>query len=106
MLKLTTAAILALSLSLSPASSREFHSGHARASTDMRQLHNFNDMHRRLPGRGMAWWRIWQIWQIFRILGQQRSMDTTRSRSRYPRRSRYRRRTLLWTRLSSRILPR
>ena len=30
MLKFTTAAILALSLSLAPASAREFHSGHAR----------------------------------------------------------------------------
>lgn len=44
MLKLRTAAILALSLSLAPASAREFHSGHARGfnghattSTDMQQ---------------------------------------------------------------------
>ena len=36
MLKFTTAAILALSLSLVPASAREFRSGHARG------FHNFN----------------------------------------------------------------
>ena len=43
MLKLTTAAILALSLSLAPASAREFHSGHARGfNGHAGGFHNFN----------------------------------------------------------------
>jgi Spy/CpxP family protein refolding chaperone len=96
MLKLKTAAILALSLSLAPASAREFHSGHARGfNGHAGGFHNFN--RHAAGGFHSGWWRIWQIWQIWRILGQQRCTDTTRSRSRYPRWSRYRRRTLLWT---------
>ena len=43
MLKFTTAAILALSLSLAPASAREFHSGHARGfNGHAGGFHNFN----------------------------------------------------------------
>ncbi len=43
LLKFTTAAILALSLSLAPASAREFHSGHARGfNGHAGGFHNFN----------------------------------------------------------------
>ena len=82
MLKLRTTAILALSLSLAPASAREFHSGHARGfnghattSTDMQQEAS-------IAAEGMVAVVVdIADMAVWRILGQQRNMDTTRSRT-------------------------
>jgi hypothetical protein len=41
LIELTTAAILALSLSLAPASAREFHSGHARGFNGKARLKDY-----------------------------------------------------------------
>ena len=88
MLKFTTAAILALSLTSPLHPHANSTADMPEASTDMQEASTTStDMQQEasVAADGMvADMAIWQIWRIWRILGQQRSMDTTRSRSRYP----------------------